>query len=136
MFPHTSTGILHYSDGSEGPRLVVEVDPGIVDFARSLVPPSVKLNRQRYDPHITVVRKEDIPNLAEWGRYDGESLLFRYDSRVQAGHTYWWLRAWSDELVEVRRSLGLPDLSWGCRPPDNEDCFHITIGNTKPHPKV
>jgi len=112
----------------------VLVDPQIVEFARWFVPKSVTLNRTRYDPHITTMRKEEVDPLvwaASFEVLQGREILFSYDSSVVAGDVYWWLRVWSDELVHVRRSLGLADLSWGCRPPDNEDCFHITIGNLK-----
>jgi hypothetical protein len=114
-------------------KLHVEVDPGIVAFARSLIPLSVKLNRTRYDPHITLVRQEDVePDkwvVAE--HLHRRPVHFRYDPRVVPGEVYWWLRAWSEDLTHIRRNLGLPDLSWACRPPDGEDCYHITIGNLK-----
>lgn len=130
-FPHTSVGTLRYSEGSEGLRLVVEVEQGVVSLARSLVPPSIPLRPQRYPPHITVVRRETLVRPDAWGRYDGEDLEFTYDSRVVQGDRYYWLRAWSDRLVEIRRELGLVALWELCRPPDNEDCFHITVGNLK-----
>lgn len=130
-YPHTSTGTLRYSQGSEGPKLIVEVDKGIVDYARATVPPSVPLQPQRYDPHITVVRRETLVRPEHWAKYDGEPLEFTYDSRVVEGDIYYWLRAWSDRLVEIRMELGLKPLWELCRPPDNEDCFHITLGNLK-----
>lgn len=118
------------------PRMSLQIDHDIVNFARSLLPPTVQLNKQRYYPHITVIREE--PELDEllWERdhirgLQARRVHFYYDPCVVPGEVYWWLRAWSDELIEIRRSLGLPDLAWGCRPPDGEDCFHITIGNTK-----
>lgn len=124
--PLTSTGTLRFEPG----KLYVEVCPGIVDLTRALIPPVVSLNKQRYAPHISVIRKEALEG--PWGvPYDGETLEFSYDPRVVPGGTYWWLRAWSDRLVEVRQELGLIPLDWYCRPPDNEDCFHITVGNLK-----
>lgn len=109
----------------------VEIDPGIVDLTRALLPPHVRLNRTRYNPHITVIREEDVPKWERVLELDGREIPFRYDPRVVGGEVYWWLRVKSGALIEVRRDLALPELSWSCRPPDNEDCFHITVGNTK-----
>jgi len=126
-----STGTLIVTP--EERKLHVEVDPAIVSFARALIPLSVKLNKTRFAPHITLVRQEEIaPD--KWVTatlLHRKPVQFRYDPRVVPGEVYWWLRAWSDDLIHVRRSLGLPDLAWACRPPDGEDCFHVTIGNLK-----
>lgn len=128
----TSFGTLHYSnDPAHGPKVHVEVDPEIVRYARALVPKTVKLNPQRWAPHITVVRKEPVVDLSAWGKYDGHPVEFTYDPRVVPGAVYYWLRAWSTRLTEIRVELGLEPLAWACRPPDGEDCFHITLGNTK-----
>ena len=128
---HKSVGTLIVTP--EGRKLHVAVDEGIVDVARALLPKSVHLNRTRFDPHITTVREEPVDPILwpEALRLQGRPVEFSYDPRVVAGEVYWWLRVWSDDLVSIRRSLGLPDLSRLTRPPDNEDCFHITIGNTK-----
>ena len=112
-------------------KIHVEVDPGIVDLVRALLPPHIRLNRTRYEPHITTVRDEEVPRWEVAAELHGTPIPFEYDPRVVAGEVYWWLRVWSPELVRLRRSLGLSDLSELCRPPDLEDCFHITVGNTK-----
>lgn len=130
-FPCESTGMLFVL--LDPLKIQVIVDAQIVAYARALLPASVLLNRTRYDPHITVVREEKVhpePRMAA-GKWHSQEVTFSYDPCVVPGEVYWWLRAWSDDLVEVRRSLGLPDLSWACRPPDGEDSFHITVGNTK-----
>lgn len=109
-------------------KLNVIVDPGIVNLTRSLIPKHFKLNRQKYPPHITVIREEDWKiDLSLHNR----EIAFQYDPRVVSGTTYWWLKVYSPDLLEIRRSLGLPDYSWAAKPPDGEDCFHITVGNTK-----
>jgi hypothetical protein len=111
-------------------KLHVVVDPAIADYARALVPIAqrVRLNRPRFAPHITVIRNE------EWAfnpALDGTEVRFQYDPCVVPGDVYWWLRAWSPDLRQLRLHEGLPELSDLCRPPDMEECFHITIGNTK-----
>lgn len=118
---------------SDPPKVQVLVENAIVAYARSLIPAAVNLNRTRYDPHITVVREEKVDR-GLWttaGKWHGARVQFQYDPRVVPGDVYWWLRVWSDEIIEFRRSMGLPDLSWACRPPDGEAVFHVTIGNLK-----
>lgn len=126
-----SSGQLRYSMGTHGPRLVLEIDPQITDYARSLFRLHRPINKPRYPAHITLVREETIPHPALWGKREGETVWFNYDSAIRTDETYCWLRVWSEELLRVRTDLGLPPLSWGCRPPTGEDCFHTTIGNFK-----
>lgn len=122
-----SVGVLRasYSDGLY--RLALEVDPGIVDVARALVPKHIRLARQRYAPHISVVREENPGPLS----LEGLKVPFTYCPEVVPGEVYYWLRAESPELRVLRASLGLPLMAWYNYPPDLEDCFHITVGNTK-----
>lgn len=110
-------------------KVWVDVDPGIVLLVRSLIPVARRPKPQRYDPHITVVRNEGFslpPGLAE------KDVWFTYDPAVVEGEVYWWLRAWCLDLTSLRLSLGLSASSEFSRPPNGEDCFHITVGNTKP----
>lgn len=109
-------------------KLWVEVDPGLVRLCRSLVPPARRPAPQKYDPHVTVVRNEPFclpPGFQE------RDVWFTYDPDVVEGEVYWWLRCWSLDLTSLRLSLGLPASSEFTRPPDGEDCFHITVGNKK-----
>lgn len=127
-----SEGVLRYSESDDRFWLVVDVDPGIVEVARALVPKSIRLNRQRYEPHITVVRNEKPPDLAAWRRWADHPVGFEYDPLVCDNAVYFWLQAFCPRLNAIRRELGLPTWSDTSRPPDLADCFHITIGNLKP----
>jgi 2'-5' RNA ligase len=109
-------------------KVNVVVDPAIVDLARALLPRAWVPNRQRFAPHITVVRDEELTVIP--ARIP-DVVTFMYDPCPVEGEVYWWLRVHSPELVELRRALGLPDGSSMSRPPDGERCFHITIGNKK-----
>jgi hypothetical protein len=130
LLPHESQGVLRASFEKGLYRLALDVDPGIVEVARALVPRTVRLNRTRFAPHISVVRGPTIG--PAWGRHDGEVVVFRYSTFVYADETYFWLKAESPRLREVRVELGLAAMDWYCRPPDDDDCFHITIANQKP----
>jgi hypothetical protein len=134
---HTSTGILRYSvEERVGHKLIVEIDPGIAETYRALVPKYVRLQRPRFAPHISVIRKERIPEdkLHLWGAHDGKPVEFSYDPTIYNDELYYWLRVYSAALKAVRKELGLDELSELARPPDLHDCFHTTIGNTKGTP--
>lgn len=129
---HKSTGILRYGQGNAGVKLIVEVDPGIATLYKSLIPKYYTLNPQKYAPHISVVRKEQPPNMNLWGKYDGLPVDFYYDGIIHSGTVYWWLNAFSVRLEEIRLELGLPVSSPYTLPPDGfGKCFHITLGNQK-----
>lgn len=129
-----SSGPLRYSTDNKGlPKLIVEVDPGISGFYRSLIPKWHKVNSQMYAPHISVVRKEPvIPNRNKWEAYEGYEVDFLYSNYIYNGQVYWWLNAFSKKLEEIRLELGLPVSSPYTLPPEGFDkCFHLTLGNSK-----
>jgi len=128
-----STGVLQYTTYPEY-RLVALVDQGITDFYRSLIPKWELVNRPRWPAHITIVRPgyEEPINLEPWGKHEGESLQFFYDSHIHKGEAYYWLNIWSVRLEEIRRELGLPVENKFTIPPKGfSKTFHCTIGNLK-----
>lgn len=125
----TSVGPLRYTDAEY--KLNVEVDPEIVRLARSFVPKTVKLNRTRFAPHITVVRNEIPKNISGWRSLEGVFVGFEYDPCVLNDDTYYWLRVWSPTLTKIRIELGLPASSEWTRAPDGFESYHLTIGNLK-----
>lgn len=129
---YEAQGILRYSIVDVGYKLIVEVDQGIADFYRSLIPKARYVQRQMYPAHISVVRKEEPPSLEAWGKYEGEEIDFWYDNEIKWGQVYYWINAFSEKLEKIRTELGLPVSSQYTRPPGSWiKCFHITIGNTK-----
>lgn len=127
----TGEGSLHYEFVRGLYRLVVDVDPGIVEYYRALVPRHVRINRQKYTPHISVVREEVLPNPAPWSAHEGQVLVFDYSIAVKNNDVYYWLEVYSDRLGDVRDELGLTRGCWYTWPPDGADCFHCTLGNKK-----
>lgn len=115
-------GVIRYGPGI---RAIVEVDQGIADFYRSLLPKWIKTTRQRYGAHISFVRHETPPKMEEWNRYEGVVVPYRYSNIIYNDETYYWIHAESGELERIRMELGLPRNRIG------RDWFHITIGNTK-----
>lgn len=121
-------GVLRYRT-EIGFRLVVDIDPAITAFYRALVPKTVRLNRQKFDPHITVLREDALPKPAAWRAYEGERILFEYIPEIRVGDVFFWLEVYSERLGDIREELGLSRMGPGARPPDEKDCFHTTLGN-------
>lgn len=127
-----SVGITNYSHTLKyGYKLIVEVDQGISEYYRSLIPKCRKPNSQMYAAHISVVRKE-IPDFNCWGAYEGKEILFDYVGHIFFDKIYCWLNVFSKELENIRLELNLPVSSQYTRPPEGSiECFHCTLGNFK-----
>jgi hypothetical protein len=129
-----SQGALRYFKAEDsGYKLIVEVDPDITRYYRSLMPKWYpKTNPQMYAPHISVVRKEVPGNLEAWGKYEGQLVDFAYSNIVHYGTVYCWLNCFCKRLEEIRLELDLPVDSVYTRPPEGfVKCFHTTLGNRK-----
>lgn len=121
-----SSGNLHYGEDNKGfKKLILNIDQGIVDFYRYLIPKSQLVQPQAYSAHISVIRRENIPKMEFWGKYEGETASFKYETVIYKDGTYFWLEAYSEKLNEIRLELGLPKYR------GNNNCFHITLGNRK-----
>lgn len=107
-------------------KVVVEVDSDFGRFYRSLIPKAKKVNGTRYPSHITVIRNENFSV-----NFEPKEIKFRYSNYIHNNSVYWWVNVQCPELNEFRKSIGLPEWSKLCRPPDGSDNFHITVGNTK-----
>lgn len=127
-----STGVLRYDHTIEyGWRLVLDIDPGIGMFYRSLIPKSRPANPQAAKQHITIVRAQKPPKIEAWGRYEGEKVEFYYDPYIHEGSVYWFLDCYSLRLEEIALELGLSLLNQ--KPPVDgfNKIFHTTIANKK-----
>ena len=125
----SSTGLLRYSINPY--KLIVEVDPDISNFYRSLIPKYIHLNKPMYAPHISVVRNNIPPNINVWDKYQNQKATFQYNSYIYNDELYYWLDVYSIDLENIRSELGLKpfgDVTWS---PDGRHKFHITLGNLK-----
>lgn len=133
----TSTGVFKYTDHPL--KLIVEVDPEIGAYYRSLLPKAYCAKPGKYPTHITVVRtgRDKPSNWEAWKKYQNQTVFFYYEPGVIIGPTYFWLRVLSKQLEEVRLELGLdlwkaPATQLFPSPPLGfRHYFHITIGNNK-----
>lgn len=120
---HASSGQLIYE-----PNLTAKilVDAEIVNYYRALIPSHYKVQKQKYAPHITVVRtKLETPELTHWNKYALEEIHFQYDGCVLFDGEYFYLDVVCERIGEIRRELGLPTYRQ-----DNKG-YHITLGNCK-----
>lgn len=130
---YQSSGPLRYFRGPHGGyKLIVEVDQGIVDYYRRLMPWWLRPKPQMYPAHISVVRKETPPTISAWGKYEGEVVEFVYTNEVYSGTVYYWLNVFSVRLEEIRLELGLSLEERYTQPPAGfKKTWHITLGNQK-----
>jgi len=127
----TSVGTIRCSRDGDLYRAALEVDPSIVAYYRWFVPRTIRLNHQKYAPHVSVIRETSIPDEEMFWWFNGTHLRFQYDHYIRNDKTYWWLNVDSYMLCEVRKMVGLMPTAWYTQPPDFSANFHITIGNTK-----
>lgn len=119
---YKSNGIARYGPGR---RFALEVDQGIADYYRALIPKWIITQPQRYSAHISVVRHEDVPNKEFWNKYEGQEIEFEYDPNVVSDEKYFWLNVQCEQLKIIRVELGLTAYPWWVNK------YHITIANTK-----
>lgn len=125
---YKSTGILIYSDNPF--KLIVKIDKDISYYYKSLIPKYFRANPQKYEPHISVVRKE-TPNINFWNLYKNKEINFLYENIIYNDEAYFWLNVYSKELENIRLELGLQNTSEITKSPDGKHKFHITIANFK-----
>lgn len=134
-FPIAAWGTLDYSRTETGGyRLVVNVDEDLSRLMRGFLPKALYPVRPRYSAHITVVRAdyETPPNLDRWGSAQDAGIEFDFDPEVCRDEKRAWLRVRCPLLTVLRRDLGLPEESEWTRPPDGDNCFHITVAVLAP----
>jgi hypothetical protein len=130
VYPFSSTGIVEYFED----YCVLNIDQGISDYYRSLIPKSFYVKPQMKKAHITIVRKgkEKVESYESWGKYSGKILTFSYSPIIQSDNTYFWLDSVCSEVGSIRKELGLneyrDDTYFGGV---KRNCYHITIGNIK-----
>lgn len=118
-----ATGRVIYGPGV---RVVLDVDQGIVNFYRSLIPKTIPINGLRNKAHITIVRTGvESPNFLKWGVDSGRQLSYTYSNEIIIDRLYAVLPVWSEDIGSLREKLGLPRFRRGFNK------YHITIGHFK-----
>lgn len=124
-----STGILHYSINPY--KLVLDADQDLSDYYRSLIPKYIKVNKQMYGAHISLVRNETPEKLSFWNKYEGKQISFTYENVIYNDSVYYWLNCYCEEFEFIRMELGLTKNSLVTKSPDGRHTFHMTLGNLK-----
>jgi hypothetical protein len=132
---YESTGTIQYRicDETGNRSVVLWIDEQIVKYYRSFLDRRVFTKLQKYKAHISIVRKDTIEDLSNWGKYEGQTFKFYYDGIIKNGIEYYWIDAYSLDLEKVRSSLGLAFKSYPGRIPVTgfNTIFHFSIGNIK-----
>jgi hypothetical protein len=106
-----------------------------------LVKRGIDVSESTWKSHISIVRGERPTNVGAWNKYNGVSINFEYSPIVQTNGAHYWLPVISDDLDEIRRELGLADVSRSFSKNDSSNYifhngrrivkppqFHLTIG--------
>ena len=113
--------VVYYQD-----YVIAKIDQQIIAYYMSLIPRYINLCRQRFPAHVTISRKsKENPSYENWGYRNGDVINIECDSVLSCDSEYYFLNCYSNEIIEIRNNLGLPDYRVGF------DRFHITIGNLK-----
>ena len=114
-------GVVKYRDSS----CIVELCPDFGPYYFSLIPKYRHANPQRYQAHVTVVRKFEAPNeLFQQKLFEGASFLIDYSPKIWYAKPYYFLECQSGHIEQLRALYGLPIHRF-------DNCYHITIGNDK-----
>jgi len=128
-----STGIVKYDLSPV--KLYLEIDQGLANYYRSLVPKAYLLRGPAYKAHISIIRKEHVSNIDKMCTYKGEKIEYAYsiDTKIdQLGDgRYCWLNVHCKRFEEIRLEIGLPRFRNIKRLENEIPCFHMTIGNFK-----
>jgi len=119
---YSTTGRLEYLKD----YAVVWINGDLARYYRALIPKYYQVQGTRYNPHITVVRLDlEKPDKTNWGQFDGERIVVRYDAFIRNSGVYWWIDCYAPRIGEIRKTLGLAEFRDGYRR------YHLTIGNNK-----
>ena len=123
---YSSTGRYHYYTK----WIIVSCDEDLARYYRNLVNQysrSIELQKPMHGSHITVIAGKyelfPYPRYELWKKYDGQEVMFEYDTYVHTDGIYYWLTVYCPEFEKVRLELGLnatTPMPW-----------HLTIGNLK-----
>ncbi len=124
--PELRKGSLERRDGgSTRWWLIIDCDPELGRLLRHLYAVATYRTRAIQAPlwgtHISVIRGEEPPNQADWGRLQGAEVEFDYESQFQETEGYLWVAVACALALELRGQLGLPR--------DPQPPLHLTIGN-------
>lgn len=108
--------------------LIVQCCPELSRYYRTLIhfhSRSITLNTPLHESHITVIagKYETVTNQEAWKKYDGQEVVFEYDTEICNDGVYFWLPVRCSAFENVRIELGLSatiPIPW-----------HLTIGNLK-----
>jgi len=93
------------------PWMILECPRSIMNYMLHL---SIKHGLHLTEPlaglHISMVRGERVVDKRRWKALLGKQIEFRYAHRPRTNGKHWWLPIESEELYDIRESLGLKRL--------------------------
>lgn len=116
-----TNGIVQY----RGLSCILELSKDFGDYYYSLIPKYKNAQKQKYLPHVTIVREFESRNsFFDYKLNENQKFCIDYSPQIWYAHPYFFLECWSPQIEQLR-------VDYGLRPYRFNDCYHITIGNTK-----
>ena len=108
-----------------GLSCVLELSKDFGDYYYSLIPKYKNAQKQKYNAHVTIVREfEQKSHLFSYQLCKNFEFSIDYDPTIWYAYPYFFLECFSPQIEQLRADYGL-------RPYRINDCYHITVGNTK-----
>ncbi len=111
---------------------IVVCDEGIIDYYRwHLLRWGIESERgSLWGSHISFVKGERPKDISLWKKYDGLKIEFSLSNNIRFDNgIHIWLDIYSPQLHDIRKELGLKDLS--------SMSLHLTLGRLKyPGPNI
>lgn len=99
------------------------VDHEIIEYYRSLIPKCKYVKPPKAKAHVSIVRPFEWPD-RPFSQFNGDRITIRYYLPIRSDSKYYWLDCQSEEILKIRRKLGLADYL-------KNECYHISVGNVK-----
>ncbi len=113
-------------------KLILQVDSGLADFYRSLIPKYLHVKPPMFEPHVSIIRNTIAPlNMNVWDKYQGKSIDFKYEAYIYNDELYYWLNVICPELEYIRKELGMEPYGDVTLSPDGQHLYHVTLANLK-----
>lgn len=124
LVPHSTTGVIRFSEDVAIPRVSIDVNFGDASkYYRELfrIRTGIQLIAPRTGPHITVLSSEPRNTFIQWGWMRDQEVNVNYGNGVFWDSYSVWVPAHCVEIEQIRRWYGVAA----------KDRGHITIGKFK-----
>ncbi len=88
---------------------ILDLPPNVAIYYQSLI------HIRKYHPYLIMVHPSEQPTelILWWGRHEGEKITVYYSPQLWSTSEYYFLKASSPRIGQIRQQLGLPEFRQG-----------------------